>query len=294
MPLVIRSLLACLLLVSFCRADCVHDYRSDKKAGIKVTDFKIVGTQALSSTDINRLTGQFTDSCFNEDSEELGERVRALFQDEGYFKVEVKNVAVKAVDPLATPKAVNVEAEVAEGPRFKIAEIQFLKNHAFSSEKLREEFPLKRGDVMARGAVVTGIEGLRKLYGTNGYLEYIAGIDTQPASDGMMNLVVTLESEGPQYRLDKVEIVAQKELAAKLYAQWKLSEGAVYDAGYIDKFIEENRDLLPMGFTHENAQVVRDCPAGLVNVTLMVDASEGKIPAQAKNVPCEEKKEKPQ
>jgi hypothetical protein len=220
-PLVIRFFVSCLLLVSLSRADCAHDFRSDKKGGIKVTDFKILGTQTLSSTDLNRFTGQFADSCFNDDSEELQERVRALFQGEGYFKAELKSLTLKPVDPLGDPKLVTVEAELDEGPRFKLGEIQFLKNHAFSSEKLREEFPLKRGDVFGRGAVVTGIQGLHKLYGTHGYLDISFIPETHFDSNATVNLVLTFE-EGPQYRLNKVEIVGKKELAEKLYGQWKL------------------------------------------------------------------------
>jgi hypothetical protein len=36
------------------------------------------------------------------------------------------------------------------------AEITFVDNHAFPSEKLREQFPLKRGDLFERGKVAGG------------------------------------------------------------------------------------------------------------------------------------------
>jgi hypothetical protein len=44
-----------------------------------------------------------TDSCFHEDSEELGQRIRALFQDRGYFTVEVRSVRIKPLMCLVFP-----------------------------------------------------------------------------------------------------------------------------------------------------------------------------------------------
>lgn len=187
--------LACLSLAA--RAQCGKDHREDAKGGILVTDFTISGTQTVSATELARITGELTGSCFNDDSEEIGERVRALFQDRGYFLVEVKSAKLKPSDPLASPKPVTLEAEVAEGPKFRVGEITFVENRAFSAEKLRQQFPLKSGAVFERGKVAAGLESLRKLYGTNGYLDEMAIPETEPGSNAMMNLKLTLE-EGPQ------------------------------------------------------------------------------------------------
>jgi outer membrane protein assembly factor BamA len=46
---------------------------------------------------------------------------------------------------------------VSEGPLYKLADIMFVENHAFSSEKLRQQFPLKRGDLFERGKVASGL-----------------------------------------------------------------------------------------------------------------------------------------
>jgi hypothetical protein len=205
--------LACLSLMA--RAQCGKDHREDSKAGILVTDFTISGTQTLSATELARMTGELTGNCFNDDSDEMGERVRALFQDRGYFLVEVKNVKLKPSDPLALPKPVTMEAEVAEGAKFKVGEITFVENHAFSAAKLRQQFPLKVGAVFERGKVAAGLESLSKLYGTNGYLDVMTIPETHPGSNAVMNVKLTLE-EGPQYRLDKVEFVGKKEMVSRI------------------------------------------------------------------------------
>src|SRR5260221_13671270 len=135
--------LACLSLTA--RAQCAKDNREDKKGGILVTDFTITGTQTVSATELARMTGELTGNCFTDDSDEMGERVRALFQDRGYFLTEVKSVKLKAGDPLGIPKPVTMEAEVAEGPKYKVGAIKLVKNREFTAERLILEFTLKSG-----------------------------------------------------------------------------------------------------------------------------------------------------
>ena len=284
-----RAVLACMFLTSGLRAaDCVQDHRTDKNAGIVVRDFSITGTQTLASDELNRITGELTGSCFDDDSDKMGKRVRAFFQSRGYFTAEVKSVHLKPLDPLGIPKPVTMEAEVTEGPRYKVGEITFVNNHAFGSDKLRQEFPLKAGDWFERDKVASGLEGLRKLYGTNGFLDWMAIPETRPGSNAAMNLQMTFE-EGPQYHMGKLGIIADKELGNRLQVEWKLAEGAVYDNTYVDQFIEKNRDLLPLEFGRKDIEVIRNCPKALVDLRLVVDASKESGSENPKNIPCEDK-----
>lgn len=281
--------LSCYTAIAF--AQCGKDYRSNKRDGIVVADFVIVGTSTISSSELLRLERDFVDSCYDDDSEEMQERLRAGFQDSGYFSVQVKNISIKPQDPLAIPKPVAVEAEVEEGAKFRVGEIVFLENRVVSSEKLRAAFPLKTGDVFERGKVVSGIENLRKLYGSNGFLDFVLIPETEPSSNGTMILTVTVK-EGPQYHMGKLEIAAEKEAEARLRGVWKLAEGSPYDPGYISEFIEQNHSLLPSGFTTRDVRQVFNCPDALVEVTLMVDGRERTSETPAKSIPCESRPEK--
>jgi Surface antigen variable number repeat len=277
--------LACLSVAA--RAQCGKDNREDPKTGILVTDVTITGTQTLSATELARMTGELTGNCFNDDTDEIGQRVRALFQNRGYFMVEVKSVKLKPGDPLGIPKPVTMEADVAEGPKFRLGEITFLGYRAFSADQLRQQFPMKTGAVFEREKVAAGLESLHKFYGKHGYLDMAAIPETQPSSNAMMHLSLTFQ-EGPQYRLDKVEFVGKKEMISRLQVQWKLAAGSVYDATYVDQYIEANRDFLPEGFGRNDVQVATDCPKALVEVRLVVDQTEDASRSQAKDVPCEE------
>lgn len=73
----------------------MQDHRSNKKLGIQVTDVSLVGTMSLGSDELAGITGEFKGSCFDEGSDEMGERIRYLFQNRGYFTVVVKSVSIK-------------------------------------------------------------------------------------------------------------------------------------------------------------------------------------------------------
>src|SRR5580704_5253498 len=267
-------------------SQCAKDNRSDEHGGVIVTDFTINGTTTLNSTELARLSGEFVGSCYNDDSEEMQERLRAAFQEHGYFAVEVKHLTFKPSDPLGAPKPVAVEAEVVEGPKYRLAKITFLENHALSIKALSAEFPLKPGDVFERGKVASGLESLRKLYTSKGFLDVTSIPATEPSSNGTITLTVTV-IEGPHYHMGKLEIVAGKETAARLRAEWKMAEGSAYDSTYIGKFIEKNSSLLPDGFTAADARQVMNCPESVVEVSLMLDPREGKSELSAESIPCE-------
>jgi outer membrane protein assembly factor BamA len=188
---------------------------------------------------------------------------------------------------LGVPKPVTLEAEISDGPQYKLAEITFVENHAFSSKKLRQQFPLKRGDLFERGKVASGLQSLRKLYGTQGFLDFTAIPDTKFASNATVNLNISIQ-EGPQYHMGKLDIVADKEVAARLLAEWKPAEGDVYDQTYIDQYLEANRDLLPVGFSRANVHRIQNCPDAVVKIRLIIDPVEDTSHAEPKNVPCEE------
>jgi outer membrane protein assembly factor BamA len=273
--------------VALLHGQCVDDHRSNKNAGILITDFTITGTQTISATDLARITGNMSGSCFDEDSDEMGERVRASFQDRGYFKAEVKSLRFKPHDPLGVPKPVTLEGEVSEGPQYKLADVMFVENHAFSSEKLRQQFPLKMGDLFERDKVASGLVSLRKLYGTQGFLDFTAIPDTKFASNATASLNISIV-EGTQYHMGKLDIVADKEVAGRLRPEWKLTEGDVYDQTYIDEYLQTNRDLLPLGFSRANVHTIHNCPDAVVEVRLIVDPAEDTAHAEPKNVPCED------
>ena len=283
------ALLAFTFLTTSLRAECAKnkDQRSSKDAGIQITDVTITGTKSLSTPAINRISSELIGSCFNDDADKIGERVRLLFQNRGFFQAVVNDLHMKPTDPLAHPKPVGIEADVTEGAIYKLADIRFVDNHAFSSATLRKVFPIRKGEVFDRDKIASGLEALRHEYGSAGYLDFTSMPNTQFLSDAAIHLTVTV-IEGTQYHMGKLELVAKKEIADPLRAAWQLHAGAVFDSSYTSKYVHTNHAHLPPGFTEEQVQLVRNCPDAVVDIRLLVDATDPAAQSQPKEVLCEQ------
>jgi outer membrane protein assembly factor BamA len=209
-----------------------------------------------------------------------------VFQNQGYFGAVVKSLRIKPSDQLAIPEPATLEAEVLEGQRYKLSEIRFTGNRVFGAAKLRSVFPLKRGDLFERDKIAGGLNGLRKLYTSEGFVGFAGVSETQTLSDATIVLSLSI-TEGPQYRMGKLEILAQKEMADRLREEWQLPEGAAFDLSYIDEYIGANRFLLPLGFTARDVQLVRDCPGASIEVRLVLEVTDPSSQSRPKDVESE-------
>lgn len=279
---------AFLFLSAFLLAECTNDqdHRSNKNSGLLIADLTISGTQTLSSDELSTIANELTGSCFDENSDEIGERIRASFQNRGYFGVVVNSLRIKPNDPVAVPKPVTVDADVLEGPRYTLAEIGFVGNHAFSTAELLGKFPLKKGDLFTRNKVASGLENLRDLYVSNGFIDMFFIPDTGYPSNGSVILSVSV-TEGRQYHMGKLEIFAKREIADRLRAEWQMAEGAVFDLTYLDPYIGRNRSLLPPTFQTQHVQLVRDCEDATVEVRLPLDFTDPRSQSTPRDIECD-------
>ncbi len=289
MPRILVFVVAALAFLSvLLRADCTkdQDHRTTKNSGLLITDFTINGTQTLSSDELATIEREMTGSCFDENADEIEERVRALFQNRGYFGAVLNSLRIKPNDPVAVPKAVTVEVDVLEGSRYRLAEIGFVGNHAFNADELRNKFPLKKGDLFARDKIASGLDALRDLYLSSGFIAFTAIPDTQNLSNATVILSVAV-MEGQQFHMGKLEIFAKKEIVDRLRTEWQMPEGAVFDMTYLENYIGRNRPLLPPDFQREHVQLVRDCQDSTVAVRLPLDATDPRSQSVPKDIGCD-------
>src|SRR6202020_2456209 len=109
--------------------------------------------------------------------EEDTERVRAEYQNRGYFKAAVSDPKTEIHDtghkgfhiPWIQPgmgKSVDITMPIEEGDRYRLGKITFKNNKAIpNTAVLRSLFPMKDGEIFSREKVAKGLENLRKAYG---------------------------------------------------------------------------------------------------------------------------------
>jgi outer membrane protein assembly factor BamA len=229
-------------------------------------------------------------ACTDENSDDLGELVRAVFQNEGYFAATVNNLDVKTLDPLAHPKHIKLEADIAVGQLYRLAEIKFVGNHAFASAKLRSVFSLRKGAVFKRYKVAGSFGSVRKLYSRHGFGD-LTFVPTENLANSTIILTLTIV-EGPQYHMGKLKVFGKQDVAERLQSQWQLPEGAIFNFDYIAKYLEANRELLPTGFSPDDAPIVRNCPEALIEVRLILDQTVPTLQSQPNDVKCEQPNDK--
>ena len=262
-----RAAILAFLLVTTHRSNAQANPASTEKK-ILVESFVIAGTQNIGSAELAEITNSLAGRVLEDDPEILEQRVRALFQDRGFLKVNIDKLDIKPLDPLAAPKPVRLEAQVTEGPRCRLSTIEFTGNHAFTSEALRAKYPLKKGQLFRRSSIAGSLESMRELYGTKGFLDVTSIPQTSLDSSSSIKLAIDID-EGPQYHMDKFEVFGSPEVAQKLQVRWELLPGAVFDVRYLKTYLEQNRPLLPSSFIPGNGvEMITNCPDSTVSVHL--------------------------
>jgi outer membrane protein insertion porin family len=213
--------------------------------------------------------------------EEDTERVRAEYQNRGYFKANITDPKTEIHDtghkgfhiPLLQSgpgKAVDITMPIDEGEKYRLGKITF-KNNKFLSNAaaLRNLFPLKDGDVFSREKVAKGLENLRKAYGEYGYINY-TGVPSTTFDDEKKLAYLEIDvDEGKQFYVRRIEFqgntttrdkVIRRELALEeggVYNSrlWELSLLRLNQLSYFDQLKPDDPNVTEKKLDEKNGQV---------------------------------------
>ncbi len=175
--------------------------------------------------------------------EEDTERVRAEYQNRGYFKAAVSDPKTEIHDtghkgfhiPIlqsGAGKAVDITMPIDEGDKYRLGKITFKNNKAISNNAaLRSLFPLKDGDIFSRDKIAKGLEALRKAYGEYGYINYTGVPSTTFDDDKKLAFLDIDIDEGKQFYVRRIEFVGNTTTRDKVIRrELALEEGGVYNS----------------------------------------------------------------
>ncbi len=188
--------------------------------------------------------------------EEDTERVRAEFQNRGYFKVLVDDPKTDIHDtghtgfhvPLLQTgqgKSVDITIPIEEGDRYHLGTITFKNNVAIkNTAALRSLFPMKDGDIFSRDKIAKGLENLRKAYGENGYINFTSVPDTKFDDEKKIaNLVIDVD-EGKLFTVRRIEFQGNTTTRDKVIRrEIALEEGQVYNSRYWELSLQRLNQL---------------------------------------------------
>lgn len=178
-------------------------------------------------------------------ADEAEERVRAAWQNRGYFKVQVSGDSkILASSPVSQRIALSFRLD--EGLQYRLGQIRFLNNKAISDVgTLRALFPVTDGDVFSRDEIGKGLENLRKAYGEIGYINFTSVPDTRlDDEEGLIYLDIDID-EGKQFRLGSISFPGLDDAARQeIFRDGVLQPGQIYDQELFELFLQRYGSLL--------------------------------------------------
>lgn len=213
--------------------------------------------------------------------EEDTERVRAEYQNRGYFKALVNDPKTDIHDtghkgfhiPLLQSgpgKAVDITMPIEEGDKYRVGKITFKNNKAITNVAfLRSLFPLKDGDIFSREKIAKGLENLRKAYGQGGYINFTSVPNTTFDDDKKLAFLEIDVDEGKQFYVRRIEFqgntttrdkVIRRELALEeggIYNSnlWELSLQRLNQLAYFDQLKPDDPNVTDKKLDEKNGQV---------------------------------------
>ncbi len=154
--------------------------------------------------------------------EDIEVGIRGLYQDNGYFKVLVKDPIIENVD--TTPyrwgvpvilgktegKAVNITIPLEEGDKYVMGTLKIVSSDpdkalSLKVDALKGAFPLKPGDVFSSAKIRKALEDYGKIYGQYGFIDFVATPETD-IDDAAKKIDVTMKfEEGKQYYVRRID-----------------------------------------------------------------------------------------
>ncbi|MEX3955595.1 outer membrane protein assembly factor BamA [Trinickia sp. EG282A] len=200
----------------------------------------------------------------------------------GFYAAEVTTT----VTPLDQNR-VSVLFSVAEGPKAKIRQVNFVGNHAFSTSTLRDEMQLStpnwfswytKNDLYAKDKLTTDLENVRKYYLNRGYLEFNIESTQVSISPDKKDMYLTLTvHEGEPYTISSIKLAGNLlDRGPELQKLIKIKPGERFSADKLQattKAIVDKLGEYGYAFATVNAQPDIDQQHHKVALTLQVDPS---------------------
>jgi len=158
----------------------------------------------------------------------------------------------------------SVTVHVNEGPQYRLSEIRFQSTQdlrpcsdLFPLGELRQQIPLRDGDLFNVERIREGLDALRRLYGSKGYVDFTTEPRTEADTEHQTISLTIVLSEEKQYRVGSVEILGlDPGLESLLRSLIRLGE--IFNHQVLNNFYEEHKSDLPPGASLEDDEVLRD------------------------------------
>jgi outer membrane protein insertion porin family len=280
-------------------------FNIDEGPKVKVGKIKITGNTAFSSRKIIRTmrnsrpieiplgplggidiwSKTFDRPKLDEDME-IG--IRGIYQDNGYFKVLVKDPIIESATvthglvPGNVPligmkpgKATNITIPVEEGARYRMGTLHVRNANPdeglfFKQEFLESIFPVKKGEIFSVAKVRKAIQDYTKLYGNYGFIDFTAVPDTDVHDDTKTIDLTFAFDQQKQFFVRRIDFSGNTGTRDKVIRrELLLSEGDMFRNNLWElSLLRLNQLDYFEAVKPENAEIKRNVKQGTVDILL--------------------------
>lgn len=159
-------------------------------------------------------------------ADEATERAKAAYENNGYFDVQIIS-SVRAVEQYGLYDI--VIRVLKEGKQYRLGELRITHASALSEWEIRSSFPLHAGEIFSREKIAEGLEQVRRLYGSQGYINATFVPTTVLNQDTDLAELVVNADEGKQFRVRTLDVIAANEESKENFlTQFGVRPGDVY------------------------------------------------------------------
>lgn len=246
-----------------------------------IREIEINGATQIHPARIRKQIKLKMNAALNEEELEKGRKsIVDMYQAKGFTDISVQ-FRVDTDEKRAVSRVIYT---IDEGAKGAISAIRFEGNTKFSNRVLRKQMKTKgktfysfldKSGRLDEAQLQQDIVAVREWYQNHGYEDVAVKDVRKDRSNGRLSIVVVI-SEGPQYRVGKINIVGQKVASAeKIRALLKLKEGAVYSPKTVRDDAKTLSDAYGSGGYVDLNIVPKAAPAGPGRIDLTFNIEEG-------------------
>jgi outer membrane protein insertion porin family len=149
------------------------------------------------------------------------DRLRVLvYAEHGYLRAQFGQPRVEEVGEVGTwvpifghkGRGIKLIIPVTEGRQYTAGEVKIEDNAEFTAEDIKTVIGIKPGEIVRGPTINKGIENLKKLYGSRGYIQFSADVNPEwhdspeDPGKGVADLTFSMQ-EGKQFTLRRLEFI---------------------------------------------------------------------------------------